>query len=145
MLSSRGRVAPRHKQTIKHSLRRTSVMKNSSNFTTSLFLCLLFPSPLHELSVNEHNFRSKQAKTNKQTLLAGKKTCVPADEAVKVTFEPGKFRADDLLLRTETKIRPDFLKALKRAQTAKVARRRLHYVKMSVSLTASLSLTFCPR
>lgn len=54
--------------------------------------------------------------------------------------------ADELLLlKTETVTGPDVLKALKRAQAAKVTRRRLHSVKMSASLTASLSLTFCPR
>lgn len=73
---------------------------------------------------------------------------MPAGEAmnVNVTFKPGKLTADELLLlRTEAEIRPDFLKALKRAQAAKFTRMRLHGVKMSPFLTASLSLTFCPR
>lgn len=73
---------------------------------------------------------------------------MPADKAINVNFtlESGKFTADELLpLRTESVIRPDFPKALKRAQAAKFTGKRLHYVKMSASLTDSLSLTFSPR
>lgn len=92
------------------------------------------------LSVDKHKVRQSFKQAGKLGVVVDKATIV------NFTFEPGKFTADQLLLLTsESVTRPDFLKALQRAQAVKFTPKRFHYVKMSASLTASMSLTFSPR